>query len=251
SPATLGGSSPLPSRKRIPTSRKRPSKSSPSWGPKRATTTSWKSLTSKGFTPPGHGLPCPFLFVKATKPRATSIRLFYDTWEVSFSEEMQMNSKFDSYRKLLSIAMIATGFYFLFGGHVRGSSDSFALGAEPSIAAIAQMSEGMPTFINAKVESHAAVDSLSNELSRWAKASTDPQWLGYAVPAVHNDRVVCCNGNGDWNGNGCGTCRLEDYKHGDNFTTTSSNKTELEAPRRIVVLYRASAGALNKVRVVS
>ena len=162
-----------------------------------------------------------------------------------------MNSKFDSYRKLLSIAMIATGFYFLFGGHVRGSSDSFALGAEPSIAAIAQMSEGMPTFINAKVESHAAVDSLSNELSRWAKASTDPQWLGYAVPAVHNDRVVCCNGNGDWNGNGCGTCRLEDYKHGDNFTTTSSNKTELEAPRRIVVLYRASAGALNKVRVVS
>src|SRR5262249_4352311 len=163
-----------------------------------------------------------------------------------------MNFKFDSFRKLLSISMIATGLYFLFAGHVPGDSDSFALGAEPGIAAIAQMSEGMPTFTNAKVESHTATGSLSEELSRWTRASTDPQWLGYAVSAVNNDRVVCCNGNGNWNGNGgCGTCRLEDYKHGDNFTTTSSNKAELEAPRRIVVLYRASASELNKVRVVS
>src|SRR5262249_17570659 len=162
-----------------------------------------------------------------------------------------MNSKFDSFRKLLSIAMIATGLYFLFAGHVHGDSDSLALGAEPSLTAIAQMSEGMPTFANAKVESRTLAGSLSDELVRWAKASTDPQWLGYAVPAVHNDRVVCCNGNGNWNGDGCGTCRLEDYKHSDNFTTTSSNKAELEAPRRIVVLYRTSAGELNKVRIVS
>src|SRR5262249_47912123 len=146
--------------------------------------------------------------------------------------------------------MITTGLYFLFAGHVRGNSDSFALGAEPSTAAIAQMSPGMPTITNAKVESRTAAGSLSDELFRWAKASTDPQWLGYAVPSVNSDRVVCCNGNDNWNGN-CGTCRLEDYKHGDNFTTTSSNKTELEAPRRIIVLYRASAGVLNKVRVVS
>src|SRR5215470_6401088 len=163
-----------------------------------------------------------------------------------------MNSKFDSFRKLLSIAMIVTGIYFLFAGHVRGNSDSLALGAEPGIAAIAQMSEGMPTFTNAKVESRTLAGSLSDELGRWAKASTDPQWLGYAVPAIHGDRVACCNGNGNWNGNsGCGTCRLEDYKHGENFTATSSNKAELEAPRRIVVLYRASASELNKVRVVS
>jgi len=161
-----------------------------------------------------------------------------------------MNSKFDSFRKLLSIAMIATGLYFLFAGHVHGTSDSLALGAEPGLSAIAQMSEGMPTFSNAKVESRTLAGLLSDELSRWAKASTDPQWLGYAVPAVNSDRVVCCNGNDNWNGN-CGTCRLEDSKHGDNFTTTSSNKAELEAPRRIVVLYRASAGALSKVRVVS
>jgi len=163
-----------------------------------------------------------------------------------------MNSKIDSFRKLLSIAMIATGVYFLFAGHVRGNFDSLALGAEPSMAAIAQMSARMPTFTNAKVESRAAAGSLSDELTRWAKASADPQWLGYAVPAVNNDRVVCCNGNGDWNGNGnCGTCRLEDSRHGDNFTTTPSNRTELEAPGRIIVLYRASAGALNKTRVVS
>ena len=163
-----------------------------------------------------------------------------------------MNSPINAYRKLLSLVMIAAGLYFLFSGHVRGNSDSLALGAEPSAAVIAQMSEGMPTFANAKVESRTTAGPLSEELSRWAKASTDPQWLGYAVPAVNNDRVVCCNGNGNWNGNwNCGTCLLEDHKNGDNFTTTSSNKTELEAPRRIVVLYRASSGSLNKVRVLS
>ena len=162
-----------------------------------------------------------------------------------------MNSKIDWLRKLLSIAMIASGIYFLFSRHVHANSDCVALGAEISPAQSAQLAEAMPTFENAKTEPRALSGSLSEEISRWAKASTDPQWLGYSVPAIRSERVICC-GNGDWNGNyNCGTCRLEDHKHGDNFSTTSSNKTELEAPRRIVVLYRASSGALNKIRVVS
>ncbi len=166
-----------------------------------------------------------------------------------------MNSSIDRLRKLLSIAMIASGIYFLISGHARANSDAVAFGAEPSRSQSvqsAQSSEGMPTFENAKTESRALSGSLSDEISRWAKSSTDPQWLGYAVPAVSGDRVICCNGNDNWNGNfSCGTCRLEDHRYGDNFSTTSSNKTELEAPRRIVVLYRASSGALNKIRVVS
>ena len=162
-----------------------------------------------------------------------------------------MNSTLDWLRKVLSIAMIAAGIYFLIAGRVRANSDSLALGAELSYSQGTQSSEAMPTFENAKTESRALSGSLSDEIPRWAKSSTDPQWLGYAVPANRSDRVICC-GNSDWNGNyNCGTCRLEDHKHGDNFSTTSSNKTELEAPRHIVILYRAVSGSLSKIRVVS
>ena len=165
-----------------------------------------------------------------------------------------MNRKFYWYQTILSVAMIAAGIFFLFSGHVRGDSSCVALAAELHHSQSAQSSPSsdvMPAFENAKTESRALSGSLSDEISRWAKSSTDPQWLGYSVPAISRDRVICC-GNGDWNGNyNCGTCRLEDHKHGDNFSTTSSNKTELEAPRRVVVLYRSSSGSLSKIRVVS
>jgi hypothetical protein len=166
---------------------------------------------------------------------------------------MQMNPRTDWPRKLISIAMIAAGIYFLIANHLRVNSNSVALGAEIAEAApLSQTPGAMPSFEHAKVESRTVSGSLTEELSRWAKASSDPQWLGYSVAAISSDRVICCGGNNNWNGNyGCGKCELEDHKHGESFTTTSSNKAELEAPRRVVVLYRATAGALDKIRVVS
>jgi hypothetical protein len=166
-----------------------------------------------------------------------------------------MNRRFYWYQTILSVAMIAAGIFFLFAGHVRGDGNSVALAGElghSQSAQSAQSSDAMPTFENAKTDSHVLSGSLADEISRWAKASTDPQWLGYAVPAIGRDRVVCCGGNGDSNGNyGCGTCRLEGRRYDANFTSTSSNKTELEAPSSVVVLYRATNGALSKIRVVS
>jgi len=77
----------------------------------------------------------------------------------------------------------------------------------------------MPTFENAKTESRALSGSLSDEISRWAKSSTDPQWLGYAVrgdqPRPRHLLAAMETGMEITN---CGTCRLEDRKHGDNFS---------------------------------
>ena len=113
-------------------------------------------------------------------------------------------------RTIISVAMIATGIYFLIAGHVRANSDCVALGAEPGRPQGAERAEAMPTFENAKTELRALSGSLSEEISRWAKASADPHWLGYSVPAVGGGPVICCNGNGNWNGDlRCGTCRLE------------------------------------------
>ena len=165
-----------------------------------------------------------------------------------------MKIRNDLPRKILSLAMITTGIFFLISQHVRGESSFVALGVELNSARFAyaaEVSQATPTIENAKFETHALSGELSTELNRWAKSSSSPEWLGYSVPALDGERVICCGVNGDWNGyRNCGPCHLEDNKHGENFTS-GSRETKLEGPRSIFVLYRAAEGKLGKIRVVS
>ena len=67
-----------------------------------------------------------------------------------------------------------------------------------------------PRVENARIESKVLVGPLAAEIKQWAGASDQPRWLGYAVPQIAGDRLVCCGNYGDsWqNGNGdCATCR--------------------------------------------
>ena len=165
-----------------------------------------------------------------------------------------MKNKNDWQRKTLSLAMIATGIFFLISQHVRGETSFVALGAELNAARFARaadISQATPTIENAKFETRALSGELSAELNGWAKSSSSPEWLGYSVPALDGETIICCGGNGDWNGyRDCGPCHLEDDKHGANFTS-GSHETKLEGPRSILVLYRAAEGKLGKIRVVS
>lgn len=165
-----------------------------------------------------------------------------------------MNHKANLPRKLMSVAFILGGIFLLFVQSYSPRAVSLAYGSELSapLQAVQTGGSGLPNFENAKVESRTLSGSLSDEISRWAKSSSEPQWLGYAVPAMSSDRVICC-GNGDWNGNGnygCGTCKLENGQRGFNLSSTNT-KTELEGPHYVVVLFRASQGALGKIRVLS
>jgi HEAT repeat protein len=161
-----------------------------------------------------------------------------------------MNRKTDLSRTILSLALIATGIYFLVAPHVRLDCSSLAYAAEAR-AAQATLSDAEPTLENAKLETRALGGPLSNELDRWAKGASSPEWLGYAVPTLERDRMICCGGHGDWNGyRDCGPCYLEDHKHGENFTS-GSRETKLEGPRAVFVLYRAAEGKLGKIRVLS
>jgi hypothetical protein len=166
-----------------------------------------------------------------------------------------MSHQTNWHRSVISVAMIAVGIFCLVSSNAHGNTDFVALGAEPNHLESTQNSQqsgAMPSFENAKVESRALSGALSEEINRWSKAAGDAQWLGYVVPAANGERVICCGGNGDWNWNkGCGTCLLEDRRYGSNFSSSSSNKTQLEGAHNVVVLYRANAGALEKIRVVS
>jgi hypothetical protein len=165
-----------------------------------------------------------------------------------------MKNNNDWQRKTLSLAMIATGLFCLVSQHARGESSFVALCTELESAAFAQaaeISQATPVIENAKFESRAFSGELSAELNRWAKSTAEPQWHAYAVPALDGEKIICCGGNGDWNGyRDCGPCFLEDNKRGENFTS-GSRETKLEGPRSIFILYRAAEGRLSKIRLIS
>ncbi|HXT25367.1 MAG TPA: HEAT repeat domain-containing protein [Candidatus Eisenbacteria bacterium] len=106
-----------------------------------------------------------------------------------------------------------------------------------------------PKTENAKVEPRAVAGSFAETVEAWAKSADHAQWLAYPVPAVSGDRQVCC---GNWNGNNsnCGPCRLEGSDHGDSINLRD-NKIKLEGPQSLIVLLRADARKIGKIRVVS
>jgi HEAT repeats len=105
-----------------------------------------------------------------------------------------------------------------------------------------------PKTENARVEHRAVTGSLAQTMEAWSKAADHAQWLAYSVPAVSGDRQVCCGNN--WGNGSCEPCRLEGSDHGSNINLRD-DKVELEGPRRMIVLLRADARKVGKVRVVS
>ena len=104
-----------------------------------------------------------------------------------------------------------------------------------------------PKTENAKLEQRTVAGSFAQTVDAWAKAASQAQWLGYAVPAASDDRQICC---GDWHDGACGPCRLEGSDHGSNINLRG-DKVKLEGPRSLVILLRAENGRIGKTRTVS
>ena len=123
--------------------------------------------------------------------------------------------------------------------------------AQQNAAPPARSSSDAPNIQNSRVNQQPVAGSLDAQLKSWTAQVTTPQWLGYTVPEVAGNRSVCC-GNGDWNGNDCGTCRLEKGDHGVNITGNDGNATVmLEGSREIAILFRAENHQITKIRVAS
>src|SRR5258707_6687188 len=117
-------------------------------------------------------------------------------------------------------------------------------------AAKAQSSDA-PRVENARVEKKTLAAPLAAEVKSWATKAEGPQWLGYAVPQMGRERMMCCGDyDGSWR-NGCGLCRLEDRDNGTNMTSKDeAGTTKLEAPRSIPGLFRAENKNRTKIRAV-
>lgn len=84
-----------------------------------------------------------------------------------------------------------------------------------------------PPIVNAQLETHAVQGSLDAEMKRLA-AGNGPMWAGYAEPMIPGDRWMC-----------------------DSDSRNSATSVKLEGPGTLVVLFRMSDHAIEKVRTHS
>ncbi len=113
---------------------------------------------------------------------------------------------------------------------------------------------GAPKLTNAKLETRTVQGSLEREFRALAEEQAEPAWIGYAVPQVAGDRMVCC-GNMTVGRGGtlrrCEACRLERDDDDVHVTNNAGRTVRLEGPKQLFVLFRAEAKRVAKIRVAS
>ena len=156
-------------------------------------------------------------------------------------------------RRVLGFAMILAGIFCTISQLTTGRGLRADLSQGLAYGATVQTSNEMPRVESAQAETRAVTGTLEAAFHGVLAQAEKPEWVGYSVADISDDRSMCC---GNWNdGAGCGTCRLEnDYnwtsgsKKGDNQT---SGAVKLEGSRRLVVLFRLEAKQVDRIRVAS
>ena len=112
-----------------------------------------------------------------------------------------------------------------------------------------------PRVVNARMRSLSAAAGLADAFRSAESLEAGPAWIGYAVPVVPGEHAMCCNGSiSDFSGEGCGRCRLESRRgedEGRSINPGGEQRVKLEFPPYFLVLYRAMAGRVLKIRAFS
>jgi HEAT repeat protein len=163
----------------------------------------------------------------------------------------------------------------------RVIAGALAIAASASVAAaIAAAPEAGPAeapaapereqvrVVNGKVAPQPAGGSFAQSFRALVAAQGDGGWIGYAVPVVDSERVMCCfdgnasfvNGTVSSDGRSCcRACRLEPAADGTSMarrapgatSATASGVIQLERSDRFIVLFRIAAREVERVRVFS
>jgi hypothetical protein len=131
-----------------------------------------------------------------------------------------------------------------------------ALTAPPALA------QQQPRITNGRVVPQPAGTSLDGTVRKLVAAQTEPGWIGYSVPVVSGDRIMCCSrGDGMWIGdgvtftngriNGCGLEGDRTSSQAATGASTPAGPIHLEGPDQVIVLYRVEEKAVQKIRVFS
>jgi HEAT repeat protein len=138
---------------------------------------------------------------------------------------------------------------------VAGSLVAVSLGV--SVAA------QQPRISNGRVTTQAAGSSLVQTFRTLVSDQSDVAWIGYSVPVVDSERVMCCfeSGSGTTWINGtsrgqacCGGCRLEPSSDGTSMSRRPAPATgpvKLEGSDQMRVLFRIADRKVDRIRVFS
>ena len=101
-----------------------------------------------------------------------------------------------------------------------------------------------PNFVNARMVARPAQPDVARAIAAIVKAQVEPAWIGYAVPALHNDSF---GRNDGWSER----CRLEQQRVDPATNTYVQGPVRLEPAPTVMVLVRAQAGEIRRVRSLS
>ncbi|MDQ3213024.1 MAG: HEAT repeat domain-containing protein [Acidobacteriota bacterium] len=128
-------------------------------------------------------------------------------------------------------------------------------------------------ILNGQVTSAPAGTPFSPGFRKLVSSQAGTGWIGYTVPIVERQRLMCCDGWEPWYGdqsvsvNGVRMsespagyrCRLEPRQDRDGTATSSEplntnaaprGAVQLEGSERVAVLYRVIAGRVDRIRLV-
>jgi HEAT repeat protein len=118
---------------------------------------------------------------------------------------------------------------------------------------------------NGQIRTQSAGSPFAQSFNSLVAAQADVAWIGYAVPVVDAERIMCCfSGDTVWvndsvvtsDGRGCcRACRLEPSADGTSMARrapgAAAKVVRLEGSDRMVVLVRVAARTVDRIRVFS
>jgi len=141
-----------------------------------------------------------------------------------------------------------------------------SLAAATSLAVGAVIAAQQPRITNGQVAARSASSPFAQSFNALVAATNDVAWIGYAVPVVDGERIMCCFGGETTWVNGqvvsssaqgcCRVCKLEPSADGTSMARRApgdagTGVVRLEASDRMIVLVRVAAREVDRVRVFS
>jgi len=131
------------------------------------------------------------------------------------------------------------------------------------VAVATAVAAQQPRMTNAQLTSVPAPSPFAQSFRTLVSSTTDVTWVGYTVPTVSSERVMCCFTSGATYISGdiimgdrsscCGACRLEQISQSTVAPGAQppAGPIKLEGSDRMVVLFRVVDRRVDRIRVFS
>jgi HEAT repeat protein len=134
-----------------------------------------------------------------------------------------------------------------------------------AVSAAVVLAAQQPRIGNGRLAPQPSGTPFAQSFRSLVASQADVVWIGYAAPVVDSERIMCCfSGDTSWVSEGviasdgrscCRACKLEPAADGTSMArrgpSTPSGVVRLEGSDRMVIMFRVTARAIERIRVFS